>query len=97
MLFFRNAFSLPLLILSTVTCQVDRRGLLNGLLYQHTRNFFCLLSVFPVFREREIRALKKGKGGGSSSLASRKLCLLMDVSRADLTGLSDCLCSQESC
>lgn len=53
MLFSSNAFTLPLLILSTVTCQVDWSGLLNGLLYQHTRIFFSVLSLFLVFRERD--------------------------------------------
>ena len=45
MLFSSNAFSLPLLILSTVTCQVDWSGLRNGLLYQHTRNFFLAFAL----------------------------------------------------
>lgn len=42
------ASTLPLLILGALTCQVDRRALLNGLLYQHTRKispFFYILSL----------------------------------------------------
>lgn len=90
MLFFSNASILPLLILSALTCQADRRALLNGLFYQHTRKLFL---AFPIldFRERD-GSIKKGKNGGSSSPASCKFCLLMDVSIADLTGLPECFC-----